>query len=139
MRMVADFFRVGRSWDTHHLGANTPSASLVDFAAQRRLDLVGLEATMTFHLEAVASIVRALRANQRTRDIRVLVVRPCLWPRARSCGAISVRTGMRATPRKRWRRRIACFFVWRLSADEAATSRSDTPMRQRWNSHFNSR
>ncbi len=72
MRMVADFFELD-GWDTHHLGANTPSASLVDFVAQRRPDLLGLSATMTFHLEAVASIVRALRANQGTRDIRVLV------------------------------------------------------------------
>ena len=72
MRMVADFFEMD-GWDTHHLGANTPSASLVDFVAQRRPDLVGLSATMTFHLEAVASIVRALRANQGTSDIRVLV------------------------------------------------------------------
>jgi MerR family transcriptional regulator, light-induced transcriptional regulator len=72
MRMVADFFEMD-GWDTHHLGANTPSASLVDFVAQRRPDLVGLSATMTFHLEAVAAIVRALRANQETRGVRVLV------------------------------------------------------------------
>jgi MerR family transcriptional regulator, light-induced transcriptional regulator len=72
MRMVADFFELD-GWDTHHLGANTPSASLVDFVAQRRPHLVGLSATMTFHIEAVASIVRALRANQGTRDVRVLV------------------------------------------------------------------
>jgi MerR family transcriptional regulator, light-induced transcriptional regulator len=72
MRMVADFFEL-EGWDTHHLGANTPSASLVDFIAQRRPDLVGLSATMTFHLEAVAAIVRALRANPGTRDVLVLV------------------------------------------------------------------
>jgi MerR family transcriptional regulator, light-induced transcriptional regulator len=72
MRMVADFFEMD-GWDTHHLGANTPSASLVDFVAQRRPDLVALSATMTFHLEAVASIVHALRENQETRDVRVLV------------------------------------------------------------------
>jgi len=72
MRMVADFFEMD-GWDTHHLGANTPSASLVDFVAQRRPDLVGLSATMTFHLEAVAAIVRALRANQETRGVQVLV------------------------------------------------------------------
>jgi methanogenic corrinoid protein MtbC1 len=72
MRMVADFFEMD-GWDTHHLGANTPSASLVDFVAQRRPDLIGLSATITFHLEAVAAIVRALRANPDTRDVRVLV------------------------------------------------------------------
>jgi MerR family transcriptional regulator, light-induced transcriptional regulator len=41
---------------------------------------------MTFHIEAVASIVHALRENQETRDVRVLVGghafnrEPDLWP-----------------------------------------------------------
>jgi methanogenic corrinoid protein MtbC1 len=84
MRMVAEFFEL-EGWDTHHQGANTPSASLVDFVGQRRPDLVGLSATMTFHLEAVVPIVRALRAKQETRDVPVFVGgqafgrKPDLW------------------------------------------------------------
>jgi MerR family transcriptional regulator, light-induced transcriptional regulator len=72
MRMVADFFEMD-GWDTYHLGANLPAAALVDFVAQRRPDLLGLSAAMTFHLEPVAVMVRALRANQGTRNVRVLV------------------------------------------------------------------
>jgi MerR family transcriptional regulator, light-induced transcriptional regulator len=72
MRMVGDFFEM-EGWDTHHLGANTPAAALVDFVAQRRPDLLGLSATMTCHLEAVAAMVRELRENQETRGVHVLV------------------------------------------------------------------
>jgi MerR family transcriptional regulator, light-induced transcriptional regulator len=72
MRMVADFFEM-EGWDTHHLGANTPAAALVDFVAQRRPDLLGLSATMTFHLEGVTAIVGALRASQETRGVRIMV------------------------------------------------------------------
>jgi MerR family transcriptional regulator, light-induced transcriptional regulator len=72
MRMVADISQMD-GWDTYHLGANMPAAALADFVAQRRPDLLGLSATMTFHLEPVAAMVRALRASQETRDVRILV------------------------------------------------------------------
>lgn len=84
LRMVADFFEM-EGWDTYHLGANTPSAALVDFVAQRRPGLLGLSATMTYHLEAVAAMVRALRSNQETREIPIMVgghgfnLEPDLW------------------------------------------------------------
>ncbi len=84
MRMVADFFEMD-GWDTYHLGANMQAAALVDFVAQRRPDLLGLSATMTFHLDPVAAIVRALRANQETRAVRIMVgghafnLEPELW------------------------------------------------------------
>jgi len=71
-RMVADFFEM-EGWDTCHLGANMPAAVLVDYVGQHRPDLLALSATMTFHLEGVAAMVRALRANQETRDLRIMV------------------------------------------------------------------
>jgi methanogenic corrinoid protein MtbC1 len=72
MRMVADFFEM-EGWDTYHLGASLPTSALVDYVAQRRPDLVGLSATMTFHLEGVAAMVRALRESQETRGVKILV------------------------------------------------------------------
>ncbi len=72
MRMVADVFEM-EGWDTYHLGANLPAAALVDYVAQCRPTLVGLSATMTFHLEAIAALVRALHASQETRGVRVMV------------------------------------------------------------------
>jgi len=84
LRMLADFFEM-EGWDTYHLGANMPFAALVDFAAHRRPDLVGLSATMTFHLEAVAAMVRALRSSQETRETPIMAgghafnLEPDLW------------------------------------------------------------
>lgn len=72
MRMVADFFEM-EGWDTYHLGANLPTAALVGYVAQRQPELLGLSATMTFHLEGVAGMVRALRASPETRGVRIMV------------------------------------------------------------------
>jgi methanogenic corrinoid protein MtbC1 len=72
MRMVADLFEM-EGWDTYHLGANLPAAALVAYVAQRQPDLLGLSATMTFHLAGVAAMVRELRANQDTRSVRIMV------------------------------------------------------------------
>ena len=43
------------------------------FVAQRRPDLLGLSATMTFHLAGVTAMVRELRASQETRGVRIMV------------------------------------------------------------------
>ena len=72
MRMVADFFEM-EGWDTYHLGANCRPRRWSLIVAQRQPDLLGLSATMTFHLEGVAAMVRALRANQETRGVRIMV------------------------------------------------------------------
>jgi methanogenic corrinoid protein MtbC1 len=72
MRMLADIFEM-EGWDTYHLGANMPATALADFVAQRQPNLVGLSATMTFHLEGVATIIRALRENEKTRDVDIMV------------------------------------------------------------------
>ncbi len=72
MRMIADIFEM-EGWDTYHLGANMPVAALADFVAQRQPDLVGLSATMTFHLEGVAMIIKALRENKQTCDVNLVV------------------------------------------------------------------
>jgi MerR family transcriptional regulator, light-induced transcriptional regulator len=72
MRMVADLFEM-EGWDTYHLGANMPAAALGDFIAQRRPNLVGLSATMTFHLDGVAAIIGALRERKDIHDITIMV------------------------------------------------------------------
>ena len=84
MRMLADVFEM-EGWDSYHLGANMPATALADFVAQRRPNLVGLSATMTFHLEGAATIINALRENEKTRDVRIMVGgrafnrKPGLW------------------------------------------------------------
>ena len=89
VRMVADFFELA-GWDTYYLGANTPLDGIVDAVEQRGADVLAISATMTYHVSAVAEVIRALRQGGGSRMTRILVggypfrVDPELW---RSIGA----------------------------------------------------
>ncbi len=84
VRMVADFLE-WEGWDAYYLGANMPAEDIVRTAAERRADLVGVSATMTFHLRAVEDLIRRLRAADGGRGVKILVggypfrVSPDLW------------------------------------------------------------
>ena len=84
MRMVADFFEMGR-WDTYYLGANTPAASVVQTVVQTKAEVLALSATMSFNVQELADVVSVLRAEPRARNVRVLVggypfnLAPELW------------------------------------------------------------
>ncbi len=91
LRMVADFFEM-EEWGTHFIGANTPVASIVDAVAGRHADVLGLSATMAYHVPEVANVIDALRADERTRDVPVIVggypfnLSPGLWERVGADG-----------------------------------------------------
>ncbi len=72
LRMVADFLEMG-GWDCDYLGANTPRADLLRSLASDPPRLVALSATMTFHVGAVAELIRQLRAQPETAGLPVLV------------------------------------------------------------------
>lgn len=72
MRMVADFFEM-EGWDTYYLGANTPKSHLVQLLAERKADVLGISATITYHIRAVEEIIRAVRETPATRDVKILV------------------------------------------------------------------
>jgi MerR family transcriptional regulator, light-induced transcriptional regulator len=84
VRMVADFFEM-EGWDTFYLGANTPTADVVRTLIDRRAAALAVSATMTYHVRAVAALIEAVRANEATRQVKVLVggypfnVAPELW------------------------------------------------------------
>ena len=89
VRMVADFFEMD-GWDTYYLGANVPLDSIIDAVTERRANVLAISATMSYHVSAVADVIRAIRQNGGHRAIRLLVggypfrVDPELW---RSVGA----------------------------------------------------
>jgi methanogenic corrinoid protein MtbC1 len=89
-RMVADFFEL-EGWDTTYLGANTPLESVLKTVEQRGANMLALSATMTFHVNAVAQIIAALRQS-RMAQIPVLVggypfnLSPTLWQRVGADG-----------------------------------------------------
>jgi methanogenic corrinoid protein MtbC1/DNA-binding XRE family transcriptional regulator len=63
-RVVADFLSMD-GWEVDFLGANLPTADLVDFVRRRAPDLVALSATLPEHLPALARAISALRALPR--------------------------------------------------------------------------
>ncbi|MFO7641622.1 MAG: cobalamin-dependent protein [Candidatus Competibacteraceae bacterium] len=86
VRMVADFFEM-EGWDTFYLGANTPTDSVLSALAERQADVLGISATITYHVSEVERLIQAVRADPACRDVLVLVggypfnLAPDLWRR----------------------------------------------------------
>ncbi len=60
-RMGADFLETA-GFDVLFLGANCPTSSLVSLVVAQRPDLVGLSATMSFHMEALERAIVEIRS-----------------------------------------------------------------------------
>jgi methanogenic corrinoid protein MtbC1 len=84
MRIIADFFEMA-GWDTFYLGANTPAASIVQTLVERKADMLGISATMTFNITALVELISLVRASEACRQVKILVggypfnVEPTLW------------------------------------------------------------
>ena len=84
VRMVADFFEM-EGWDTFYLGANTPDESVVKTLIERRAVVLGISATITYHLHNVERLIRAVRDTPECSDTAILVggypfnLSPDLW------------------------------------------------------------
>jgi len=71
VRMVADFFEMD-GWNTFYLGANTPHASVIATIAERQTNVLAVSATISYHVEAVRDLIRAVRAHPATRGVKIL-------------------------------------------------------------------
>ena len=84
LRMVTDFFEM-EGWDTYYLGANTPAASVVQAVVERKAQVLGISATMTFHLRAVEELITLARKTAGAGDTKIIVggytfnLEPGLW------------------------------------------------------------
>jgi methanogenic corrinoid protein MtbC1 len=84
VRMVADFFEM-EGWDTYYLGANAPAASIVQAVIERKAELLGISASMTFHLRAVENLITLARKTEGWGDTKIMVggypfqLEPNLW------------------------------------------------------------
>lgn len=89
VRMVADFFEM-EGWDTFYLGANTPTEEVVNTVTERGAEVLGVSATMTFHVQTVRRLIEAVRAAPGGDRVLILtggypfMTDPNLW---RSVGA----------------------------------------------------
>ncbi|MEP7136156.1 MAG: cobalamin-dependent protein [Chloroflexota bacterium] len=69
-RMVADLLELD-GWDTHFLGANTPTQSVLQMLAQRQAAILAISATMTFHLDKVRELI--VETRQSGLKVHILV------------------------------------------------------------------
>lgn len=86
VRMVADFFEM-EGWDTYYVGANAPTPSLLQTLIERKAHVLGISATMTFHVGAVEALIAAVRGAEECRGVKIMVgglpfaLEPELWRR----------------------------------------------------------
>ncbi|HEY0079596.1 MAG TPA: cobalamin-dependent protein [Pyrinomonadaceae bacterium] len=86
IRIITDFFEM-EGWDTYYLGANSPTAAILQALAERRADALAISATMTFHIRPVENLIAAVRASQDLHAVKILVggypfnIEPELWKR----------------------------------------------------------
>jgi MerR family transcriptional regulator, light-induced transcriptional regulator len=84
IRMVADFFEMD-GWETCYIGADTPSWSLIAVIRDRNADAVAISTTIAFHLPAINYLIRSLRADPKTKHVKIIVgghpfaIVPDLW------------------------------------------------------------
>lgn len=71
-RMVADLLQF-EGFDSHFVGASTPARDLVDFVVAKRAVVVGLSTTIAPNLAQVEQTIRALRADSRSSDVKIVV------------------------------------------------------------------
>jgi methanogenic corrinoid protein MtbC1 len=84
IRMISDFFEM-EGWNTYYLGANAPTVDVVRTITERRVELLAVSATMTYHVRQVRELIAAVRACEPCREVKVLVggfpfnIAPGLW------------------------------------------------------------
>ncbi len=85
-RMVSDFFEL-EGWETFYLGANVPAQSILQTLSEREVQILGISATMTYHITAVTELIREVRAFEAGQQVKIMVggypfnIVPNLWQR----------------------------------------------------------
>ncbi|MEO6742694.1 MAG: cobalamin-dependent protein [Chthoniobacteraceae bacterium] len=98
VRMVSDFFEMD-GWNTHYLGANVPSSSVVQTLIEQKADVLAISATISYHVGAVEALIAAVRRAPGCEGVKILVggypfkVAPDLWKKIGADGFASDATG----------------------------------------------
>jgi methanogenic corrinoid protein MtbC1 len=86
IRMVADFFEMD-GWDTYYMGANTLASSIVEAIERHKADVVGISASMLFHISELKDLISNIREFDPGKRVKILVggyalrSSPGLWKR----------------------------------------------------------
>src|SRR5580693_9832546 len=81
-RMLCDLLEM-EGWNTIYLGANVPTAGIVDVLRDNHSNILAISASMTFHIRAVRDVIAAVRLASPTTTILVggyaFKIAPNLW------------------------------------------------------------
>ncbi len=71
-RIVADSLEMA-GWDVEHLGADTPTADLIDFINKESPFLIGLSAALPFNVDNLIKTIKIIKSRNDLKDIKILV------------------------------------------------------------------
>lgn len=71
VRMVTDFFELD-GWSTFYLGANMPHAGVIAAIKERQADVLAVSATISYHVDAVADLISAVRRDPLAKHVKIL-------------------------------------------------------------------
>ena len=70
IKMVSDVFEMN-GWNTHFLGANTPTTELISFAKTIKPDILAVSLSLYFHLPILENMIQMIRKD--FPDLLILV------------------------------------------------------------------
>jgi MerR family transcriptional regulator, light-induced transcriptional regulator len=71
IRMLSDMLELN-GWDTYYLGANMPVESIIKTIIDKKAAVLGLSATMTFHVEKIEQQIKAVRQNSQCSGTKII-------------------------------------------------------------------
>lgn len=72
IRMVSDVLSV-HGWKSIYLGDNLPTQSVIKALKEHQADVLGISAAMPYHVNAVTTLIRAVRNSSLPKPIRIAV------------------------------------------------------------------
>ena len=72
IRMLTDFLEM-EGWDTYFLGANTPVSGVLDSIKSYKADIIGISATMIYHIHKVEELITEIRSRLPDTAPKILV------------------------------------------------------------------
>lgn len=72
IRMVCDLLEL-EGFDTYYLGANTPLKSIIRTITDKKARILGLSATVTYHVEEARSIIKFIKNTPSCKNVKIIV------------------------------------------------------------------
>ncbi len=71
IRMVSDFLELS-GWNTYYLGANLPTAEVIQTIIEEKPQVVGISATITYHISEVQRLIEEIRKTPGCEEVKIM-------------------------------------------------------------------